>query len=44
MGARPGLQLSKAACPVLIVMAENDDIIAEHITRDICAKAGKREP
>jgi hypothetical protein len=43
MAARPGLQLSKATCPVLVVMAEQDDIIAGNVTRDICAKAGNSE-
>jgi dienelactone hydrolase len=39
MGARPGTKLSEAKCPVLVVMAEADDIIAAKVTREVAAKA-----
>lgn len=37
--ARPGLMLKNAKSPMLIVMAEEDDMIPVAITRDVVAKS-----
>ena len=39
MSARPGLKLKDAKCPVLVVMAEQDDMIPIRITRKLVADA-----
>lgn len=41
MTRRPGTRLSEAACPVLIVMPEEDDLIPAALTRDLASKAGE---
>lgn len=42
MGSRPGTRLSEAACPVLLVTAQQDDMIPVSLTRDLALKAGER--
>ncbi|EGN92828.1 hypothetical protein SERLA73DRAFT_190547 [Serpula lacrymans var. lacrymans S7.3] len=42
LSCRPGLALKKALCPMLVVSAEEDDIVPIGITRDIVANADKR--
>ena len=37
--ATSGRKLKDAKCPVLVIMAEDDDIILKHITVDIVQKA-----
>ncbi|KAJ6620411.1 hypothetical protein B0H10DRAFT_1076614 [Mycena sp. CBHHK59/15] len=44
LGARPGLRLEEAKCPMLVVMAAEDDLTPPRITREIVAAAeGKVE-
>ena len=39
MGARPGMKLKHAKCPILVVMATEDDVIPPKVTRRIAASA-----
>jgi len=41
LSCRPGLSLKNAHCPMLVVMAEEDDLIPAAITREIAANASK---
>lgn len=39
LGARPGLHLKNAKCPMLVVMAEEDDLNPAKVTSDIVANS-----
>ncbi|KAJ6570354.1 hypothetical protein B0H10DRAFT_1030430 [Mycena sp. CBHHK59/15] len=43
LGARPGLRLEEAKCPMLVVMAAEDDLTLPRITREIVAAAEEVE-
>lgn len=43
MSARPGIALKDAHCPVLLVIAKDDDIMPTKIGREIAASAGASE-
>ena len=39
ISARPGLQLSKSHCPLLVISGTQDDIISIDVTRNVVARA-----
>lgn len=42
LSARPGLKLKDAHNPMLVVMAENDDLVPPAVTRAVLAANGSR--